>query len=223
MRKTLRDAFPNLVGVPSPSQHPGVFLQDIGIGGAIACTETEALILDLLVLSVDPRRAVEIGSYVGWSSAHLAWHLDGTLDCIDNFTEGAGTLGPTNPEVIQRFWANLNRTPGKDRVRMWVGTSPEILPAVAHAEEPWELAFVDGWHLNGQPRRDVEGLLPFLSQDAAIVLHDLWMPDVQAAADQLCLKGFHMYQIPTPGFMGVFWRGTARWVPTFIARIGGLI
>lgn len=222
MRNTLIDRFPNLIEVASPSPLPGVFYQDAELGGAITCTASEALILDALMLSVDPRHAVEIGSYIGWSSAHLAWHIDGELTCIDNYSEGPGNLQGSHPDAPTRFWENINRTPGKDAVRLYEYASPDILP-VAVPPEKWGLAFIDGWHLDGQPLKDVQGVIPHLLEDAPIVLHDLWMPDVRAAGDYLNAQGWHSYLLPTPGCLGVFWRGTARWVPSFIARIGGII
>jgi predicted O-methyltransferase YrrM len=219
----LRRFFPDLIEVASPSPIGGTFFQDAELGGALTCTETEALILDALILAVDPRRAIEIGSYVGWSSAHLAWHLDGTLDCVDNLREGAGKLEGPNPKVSERFWRNMDRASVTDRVRLWEADSPGVLPLIAYGHPKWEVAFVDGWHLDGQPRRDVEGLLPHLAEDAAIVMHDLWMPDVRAAANFLCDRGYHLLQLPTPGVLGVLWHTSSRWVPSFIGRLGGIV
>lgn len=217
---TLIEAFPGLAPRPSPSPHPGTFFQDTELGGAYGCTELEAAILDALITVVKPVRVLEIGSYVGWSSAHLAFSLNGTLDCIDALTERAGSLGNPDERVAARFHENIARANLTEKVTLHIGTSPEIIPEVAQGQ-PWDFIFLDGWHFDGQPLDDVQGILPWTHEKTVIVLHDLWIPDVQNAWSYLVEQGWSYEALETPGKLTVLWRDKPRWRSAFRRMTAG--
>src|SRR4051812_21216561 len=81
---------PRMVGHPVPSHPidhpgrgaPGVCVQDIDLGGAIGCTSREGYILNRAVTLSRPKNMLEIGSYVGWSSAHLLYGNKFRLTCV---------------------------------------------------------------------------------------------------------------------------------------------
>ena len=72
---------------------------------------------------------------------------------------------------------------------------------------PYALAFVDGFHEQGAPLADVRALLPKLEETAAVLFHDLLVPDVQAALNFLKLEGFRTRIWNTMQVMAIAWRG----------------
>lgn len=149
-----------------------------------------------------PRWAVEIGSYVGWSAAHILAGFEGVrLVCMDPMVEAKD-----GEATVDRFWENLGRAGLAERVQLVLEESPGWLARYAPAGG-WDWAFVDGNHVDGQPLRDVRGLAPLLSEDAVVWLHDTWMPDVRRAADWLELQGWQSRVHDTPGRLMELWRG----------------
>lgn len=187
-------AFPDLDPASPPSRRPGWCVRDRELGGAYGAGPEEVQLLADLVAALRPQRALEIGAYVGWTTAHLAAALpDGAiLDVVDPFIEGEhGRLLPRTDEGVRaRFEANLSRAGVRERVRLHVARSPEALPAAAGAGGPWAFVFIDGHHVNGQPLADLRGVLPHMAERCAIALHDTHVPDVAAAVAYLEAEGW---------------------------------
>src|SRR3954468_1499448 len=74
-----------LVAAPSQSGHADLCYQDADILGATCCTQAEACLLHWAAHQLPPSATIlEIGSYVGWSTAHLAWGGQQVV-CIEPF------------------------------------------------------------------------------------------------------------------------------------------
>ena len=200
-------------GFPFLEPHRGasgicdLHFQDRELRGAIACTPAEATLLHLAALNLKPQKALEIGSYIGWSSAHIASALDNKLTCVDPFLEiGSSLMEETSQCAKQRFLDNMARCGLDQKIKLVCGKSPDILPELV-PNGGWDFAFVDGWHLDDQPVRDLIGLLPYLQGEAVIILHDPWIRDVRDGLVLLLLKGFNLYVCDTANYLTFCWRG----------------
>lgn len=206
-------AFPYMVPMTSPSGAQEPCYQDRDLRGALGIAISEGLILHRLVQLHNPSYILEIGSYVGWSAAFSLFETQAHMVCVDPFKEGNGTVLPqSNMAVRDRFWENLTRLGVHDRVHLVIDESPACLPTLAlPRSRGYGLVFVDGWHFDGQPEKDVIGVLPLLSPTGIVVLHDTWMPDVQRAAHALIDRGWHIHTCPTPNYLAIAWRKAPVW------------
>src|SRR5438045_9550025 len=94
----------------------------------------EAILLHNIALQFKGRRALEIGSWLGWSTCHLA--LAGVhLDVIDPAHE--------DPAIRGSVEESLSRCGVRDRVHLAGGRSPE---SIARLDRKWSLFFIDGDH-----------------------------------------------------------------------------
>jgi predicted O-methyltransferase YrrM len=199
-----------LVYHPGMSGNVDVHYQDREIRGAICCTPAEATLMYHAARLFKPRHALEIGSYIGWSSAHLANGLQRCeLICVDPFMETDASAGVAESRAAmahRRFLQNMERAGVSGRVRLVRDKSPDAIPALSE-DRQWDFVFVDGWHLQGQPLRDVMGVLPFVASDAVLLLHDLWIPDVRDALLYLVTQGWAYKVLDTSNYLTVLWRG----------------
>lgn len=207
---TFLEKFEELVYHPGLSGNPDTHYQDHEIGGAVCCTPSEAMLMHHAARLCDPVAALEIGSYIGWSSAHLASALTrGRLTCIDAFLEvrrdeGAG--GDDTSRAQARFEQNMQRAGLTERIDLVRGLSPDIIPSVA-TDHGWDLIFIDGWHLHGQPLRDVIGVLPYAPPSAVLLLHDLWIDPVRDAFLHLVTIGWNYHIFDTSNYLTILWCG----------------
>jgi len=197
-----------------------VHFQDKSLGGAIACTAAEATLLYLAARCAQPEAPIEIGSYIGWSTAHLASGIKSVLTCIDPFLEiGPDLREDTSEPAKQRFLDNLTRAGLIERIRLVCGKSPEAIPTAAPGG--WDFAFVDGWHVDGQPIRDVSGITPHLAPTAVVILHDLWLPDVRDALCYLRALGWEYEILNTSNYLTLAWRIRPPWLTDFLSEAKG--
>lgn len=222
----LLEAFPGLVAIGDETAPP---YRDIRITGPVMATWKEATILHTLVKYAKPNRALEIGTSVGWTAAHIASALPagGYLSCIDPFTETATGLDTQNIEIATWLHENMERAGVADRYEIYTQESPAILPRVAENTGPWDFAFIDGWHLNGQPLRDVEGVMPHMAEKGIVVLHDLLIPDVMEAGRALAQNGYYFTGFISRHHLGVFVRGGSvekmpRWWNKFMRDVDNI-
>lgn len=200
-----------LVAHPSPSGFGGIHYQDFDLKGAIGCTAEEAMLLYRLVRLIEPRYPLEIGSYAGWSTAHLLAGLRGGLQCVDTGTEVAGdrfrltTCRNDEPVTARARMAENLRRCGLNHYALSVDASPDCLAGLAPVAG-WDFAFLDGEHNNGQPVRDVDGLVEQMHDDGVIVLHDVWLPDVRKALERLRSLDYVAFTLPTANLLTVMWR-----------------
>src|SRR5689334_1349602 len=205
--RLLREAFPELVFHPGTSGNPDVHYQDREVRGAVCCTPAEAMLLHHAARLCNPAAALEIGSYVGWSTAHLASALArGVLTCVDPFLEtgDGGADADAGARAHARFLQNIARAGLASKVRLVREKSPEALPALS-AGVRWDFVLVDGWHLSGAPLRDVLGVLPHLAGHPVLLLHDLWIADVRDAFAHLVARGWGCHVFDTANYLALLW------------------
>ncbi len=158
----------------------------------------EAALLYALADAKRGKRGIEIGSHFGWSTAHL---LKGglTLDAIDPAFQDSKRFSQVSTSLRQ--WIDSGT------VNLWPGYSPQIIPAVGSTQpERYSLAFIDGHHDNESPLNDVNAVLPYLTDDAYVVFHDLTFDAVAAAVRHLKAMGWNIQVYNTMQIMAVAWR-----------------
>jgi len=158
----------------------------------------EATLLHNIALQFAGKRALEIGSWLGWSTAHLA--LAGVeVDVIDPAHD--------EPEIRRSVEASLVACGVRDRVNLAGGQSPE---SIASFGRKWDLFFIDGDHESPGPFRDALACLPYANRDCAFVLHDHAAPAVADGVRALAERGFHVVVYRTAQIMAMAWRGDVR-------------
>jgi hypothetical protein len=122
---------------------------------------------------------------------------------------------PTANNIVRsRFAMNLGRLGVIKRVDLIQAKSPDVLPSIA-PKRGWDFVFLDGWHFDGQPSRDVTGLLPHLSKNAVLWLHDCWMGDIKNAMLILEENGYHASHFVTSNRLTAFWKQEPVWWDAF--------
>lgn len=165
----------------------------------------EAAILYNFGRSMAGRRGLEIGCHLAWSTVHLiAAGLD--LDVIDP------ALGdPQHEQYVRDSITAATGTDGLARTHLHPGFSPGLIDlARARKEEPWSLAFVDGFHDKGAPLRDVKAVAPHMAEDAMIFFHDLICPDVHEAVAYMNDCKWNIGIFNTSQVMAIAWRGEVQ-------------
>lgn len=158
----------------------------------------EAVLLHNIALQFAGRRALEIGSWMGWSTCHLA--LAGVqLDVIDPAHE--------DPVLRASVEDSLERCGVADRVRLTPGRSPE---KIEELNGRWSLFFIDGDHESPAPLRDTLAALPYAAWDCAFVFHDLASPAVAEPLRVLKEHGFEVLVYQTAQIMAMAWRGDVK-------------
>lgn len=209
--------FPALIAHPAPRGVGEWCLRDGDVGGALACSAPEAYLLHRLCLAGEFARPLEIGAYVGWSTAHMALGLTARLDVVDPFTEGEAVLySAAQVATLRRFTDNMRACGLREQINLVLQPSPQALAQIQRYGTPWDFVFIDGWHADGQPSRDVAGVLPYLTERAIIALHDTWMPDVAAAGDLLTAAGWTAHQFETANLLTVYYRAEPPWWRQFV-------
>jgi glycosyltransferase involved in cell wall biosynthesis len=155
----------------------------------------EAALLHNIALQFAGKQALEIGSWLGWSTCHIA--LAGVaLDVIDPAHDD-----PSFRAIVEESIACCGVG---DRVNLIGGRSPESIGALG---KKWSVFFIDGDHEAPGPVRDALACLPYAEADCAFVFHDLAAPAVAAGLRALAEKGFNVVIYQTAQIMGMAWRG----------------
>lgn len=205
----LRAHFPALIpttvhGPGKQGDRGGGFYTDRAQQAAATVTDREAWLLYRAVSLLQPPYILEIGAYVGYSTAHLAYAAPGIVWTVDPFTEFRSRQGEHNAKLEGLFWEHLRAAGLSDKVALVVDRSPECLPAIS-PPGGWDFVFIDGWHQGEQPRRDVRGVVAVSHPRTVIAMHDTWIPDVAAAYDELLAQGWNTLALPTPGALAFCW------------------
>jgi predicted O-methyltransferase YrrM len=114
--------------------------------------------------------AVEIGSHHGKSTVVLAGAVAPgasvvAIDPFDDLRWGGGS------DALDRFEANLTAAGVRERVRLHRARSDEVARSW-ESEARVRLLYVDGAHDYATASSDLTDWQPFLSDDAAILVHD---------------------------------------------------
>lgn len=159
----------------------------------------ERWILYSLVLGLQPKRCLEIGTHRGGSALITVAALDavgaGSMVCVED-----------NPCIAPEDWEMI-----KHRVELREGKSQAILPTL---ERPFDFAFVDGDHSMEGARRDLELTLPLMSPEAYILCHDSHYAPVNAAIRAVVSR----YAVMDCGIL----TATKAWEPDRSAAWGGM-
>ena len=133
----------------------------------------EKLLLYSLVFGSKPERVLEIGTFQGGSTAIISAALDdsgfGRIFCVD-----------PEPRVSDERRAAL------ERADILKGFSPDaIAEAYERAGGRFDLALIDGDHTFDGVVRDIEGVMPYLSNGALLLFHDSHYWEVAEAIDEV--------------------------------------
>ena len=135
--------------------------RELGGQAGMQITQDEGELLTLLVRLTGARRAVEVGTFTGYSSICIARGLpdDGHLLCCD--------VSEEYTSVARRYWERAGLT---DKITLEIGPAVETLRAQP-AGETWDFAFIDA-DKAGYPAY-VEEILPRLRTGGLMVLDNM--------------------------------------------------
>lgn len=168
--------------IPAPGEveflHRMVELDDVRYPGGIG--SRDYFFLTCLVSILAPRRAIEIGTLTGFSTAIIAAAIDRqhgaglpsgrkriTVETIDSQThciiDESRPIGFEIPHLIPDLVST---------VRIHTGRESDVVREIAEPGE-FGLGFIDADHRHPWPLLDVLRLAPYLQSQAWIVLHDI--------------------------------------------------
>jgi caffeoyl-CoA O-methyltransferase len=135
--------------------------RDLARQSGMQITHDEGELLTMLVQLTGARRAVEVGTFTGYSSVCIARGLpdDGHLLCCDVSEEYTA--------VARRYW---ERAGLEDRITLEIGPAVDTLRALPHGEA-FDFAFIDA-DKTGYPSY-VEEILPRLRPGGLMVLDNM--------------------------------------------------
>jgi MMP 1-O-methyltransferase len=152
----------------------------------------ELSLLYHLSLAPDPGAVVEIGSYLGRSTAVLASAAAqrgrDAVVAVDPHEGELGVEGEQRRDTHREFLRNLDRAGLGSHVRLLRTTSSEA--AREWPGGPVRLLFIDGLHTREAVLEDTRGWVPYLTSAACVVFDD-FLPSagVRAAARELRAGG----------------------------------
>jgi predicted O-methyltransferase YrrM len=128
----------------------------------------ERLILYSLVVGLQPRRVLEIGTKYGGSAVIIAAGLaqtgDGELVCID-----------PEPDIAEYTFTRMGT------FTLLKGKSPDLVPEAVRILGGLDLAWIDGDHSHEAVKLDIGAVAPWLSPGGVILLHDAHQLGIAAA------------------------------------------
>lgn len=152
-----------LLACPSPPHvHGSATPQGIGVifDNPSEMSVDERMFLYAIIRGRRPDRALEIGTYHGGSAAIIASAME---------ENGKGLVIGVDP--APDVTVSLSAFHG--RFRLVSKPSPE---ATAEASEvaggPFDFVLIDSIHIYDQLKKDIDGCLPYLSEDAYVLCHD---------------------------------------------------
>jgi predicted O-methyltransferase YrrM len=132
----------------------------------------ERLLLYGLVYARRPQRYLEIGSFTG-GSARIAC---AALDAAGQDEARIFLIDP-EPKIPSAVWTEIEH-----RTQIFRGYSPNLIPAAFNsAGGRFDFVMVDGDHGRDSLLRDLEGLVPFLSDGCYLLCHDAHYHQVEQA------------------------------------------
>lgn len=210
IRIHLDHSFPLMIAA-EPSSHPWPYLRkevphlchaDLRQPIVGFVSRDEAHILYNTALKFRGKSALEIGCWLGWSTAHLA--AGGViLDVVDPILE--------NPLAYESVNQSLCSAGVRSNVNLYPGYSPGKVEEIAQQEDRrWSLIFIDGNHDSPDPLQDAQVAERYAAEDALILFHNLASPDVAEGLNYLRDRGWNTMIYQTMQIMGVAWRGNVK-------------
>lgn len=135
-------------------------------------TWPERVLLYGIVVGLQPRRVLEIGTHKGGSAMVIVAALDDL---------GAGKLICVDPQdsVAPEDWKTLAH-----RATKITGSSPEALSAAAEAAGGlFDFVLIDGDHLAPGVARDIDGTMSVLAPGGYMLFHDAYYTGVAEAIE----------------------------------------
>lgn len=205
LRIRLDASFPNMVAAdlgsspwPYLRRGPHTWYVDRRIPGVGFLNRDEVHILYNTALRFAGSQALEVGCFMGWSTAHLA-AAGVQLDVVD-----PALSDPVIHESVVRSLQDV-KPPGE--VRLHITSSPAGVEALGRQGKRWSLIFIDGDHEFPSPVRDAVVCERYAAVDAMILFHDLNAPAVAEGLYYLRDRGWDTRVYHTSQIMGVAWRG----------------
>jgi predicted O-methyltransferase YrrM len=216
-RINLDFAFPRMLcGLPSekPWNAPEIGIEEgvshrwytdnkhVGMGWM---NRDEVHILYNWALQFRGRRGLEVGCFLGWSTAHiLAAGVD--LDVIDPII-GTCDFQESIEPTIQAVGTRTATSP----VRWHSGMSPQMIVEYARANDAkWDFICIDGDHSSPSPLLDAAAAERYAGANAAIIFHDAYVPDVAEAVRFLSSRGWSTRFYQTTQGMAAAFRGDVK-------------
>ncbi|MFS8907272.1 TylF/MycF/NovP-related O-methyltransferase [Synechococcus sp. OH2] len=203
-------AFPSMTSV-NPSSHPRPYLRkevphlwyaDLRQPIIGFVSRDEAHILYNTALKLQGKPALEIGCWLGWSTAHLA-SGGVVLDVVDPAL--------ANPQIYESVDQSLRLAGVRSNVNLYPGYSPEKVEEIGQENDRrWSLIYIDGNHDAPAPLLDAQVADRYAAEDALILFHDLASPDVAEGLNYLRDRGWNTMIYQTMQIMGVAWRGNVQ-------------
>lgn len=137
----------------------------------------ERVALYSAVFSARPERCIEIGTLHGGSAVITVAALDdiggGRLVCVD-----------PNPQIADATWSSIEH-----RATLVEGHSPDALgEAERRAGGKFDFAMIDGDHSLAGMIRDLEGVMPYMADEAYILMHDAHYFEVADGIREVCAR-----------------------------------
>lgn len=152
----------------------------------------EAELLFELASAVRPGRdIVEVGSYLGRSTAFLALAAgsDRTVHAVDPFDNGSIQLVRGDRfDTSKQFQRNMEEIGVADRVQMHKAISADA--AESYSGRPIDLLFVDGDHSEKAVYQDGSLWAPHLAPDCLVAFDDITWEGVTKGLQRLVADGF---------------------------------
>ena len=154
---------------------------NIILNAPVWMTRAERLLMYTLTFTLRPLRYLEIGTFQGGSALVVgaaldALQSDARMACVDP----KWNIAPENWQKIEH------------RATFIEGYSPEVLPkAVEAAGGLFDLILIDGDHTYGGVLRDARGVLPHITNNAYLLFHDSYFPDVARGLNQFANENAH--------------------------------
>lgn len=145
---------------------------------------------------------LEIGCWIGWSTAHLAAG-GARIEALD--------VALCQSEIRRAVTQSMSLLGFADRVTLVGGISPYTIDRLAAGRQrPWSLFFIDANHTRPSPYLDTDACLRHAHADAMILYHDLLNPDVHEGLILCREQGWNTGYYDTMDIIGVAWRGDVQ-------------
>ncbi len=179
-------------------------------------TEVNGSVFWAVIEECQPKTVVEIGSYMGRSTALMGLALKrfsptSRLVAIDPHTGDRQHLERIDVEVLPTeglFRQHMRGADVLDMLEIHVATSQEVAQTWT---DPVDLLYIDGWHSYQAVRSDAQNWLPHLTDDGLVCFDDVGTyPEVRQAALETCQEfGLTVYG----PVMAQMWAGKRQTAP----------